>query len=83
MVGSVIVANIGGLPVTGFAEVRSLTTVPNGALKLLMGNPGVTFFGVCRACLFAWRCKSPVQPDGGEERAKRKGVRVRRGLKEA
>ena len=28
---------------------------------------------VCRACLFAWGCKSPVQPDGGEEREKRKG----------
>jgi hypothetical protein len=41
------------------------------------------FFRVCRACLFSWGCKSPVQPDGGEERVKRKGVIVRWGLKEA
>jgi hypothetical protein len=32
---------------------------------------------------FAWGCKSPVQPDGGEERVKRKGVVARQGLKEA
>jgi hypothetical protein len=40
-------------------------------------------FLVCRACLAAWRCKSSTQPDGGEGLAKRKGVVVRRGLKEA
>src|ERR687893_5244 len=38
---------------------------------------------VCRACSIAWGCKSPAQPDGGEVRAKRKGVAARRGLKEA
>jgi hypothetical protein len=38
---------------------------------------------VCRACSTAWGCKSPAQPDGGEVRAKRKGVAARRGLKEA
>jgi hypothetical protein len=38
---------------------------------------------VCRACSTARRCKSSTQPDGGEELAKRKGVVVRRGLKEA
>ena len=38
---------------------------------------------VCRACSTAWGCKSPTQPDGGEVRAKRKGVAARRGLKEA
>ena len=37
----------------------------------------------CRACSTAWGCKSPAQPDGGEVRAKRKGVAARRGLKEA
>ena len=36
---------------------------------------------VCRACSTAWGCKSPAQPDGGEVRAKRKGVAARRGLK--
>jgi hypothetical protein len=40
-------------------------------------------FVVCRACSTAWGCKSPAQPDGGEVRAKRKGVAARRGLKEA
>jgi hypothetical protein len=38
---------------------------------------------VCRACLTAWGCKSPAQPDGGEVLAKRKGVVARRRLKEA
>jgi hypothetical protein len=43
--------------------------------------PGHLF--VCRACLTALGCKSPSHPDGGEVIAKRKGVVVRRGLKEA
>ena len=30
-----------------------------------------------RACAIAWGCESPVQPDGGEGLAKRKGVVVR------
>ena len=38
---------------------------------------------MCRACLFSWWCNSAVQPDGREERVKRKGVVVRQGLKEA
>ena len=38
---------------------------------------------VCWACPAVWGWKSPVQPDGGEALAKRKGVVVRRGLKEA
>src|SRR5436309_10191597 len=38
---------------------------------------------VCRACSTARGCKSPLQPDGGEVVAKRKGVVARRGLKEA
>lgn len=29
---------------------------------------------VCPACLIAWECKSPIQPDGGEGLAKRKGI---------
>ena len=33
--------------------------------------------------MIAWRCKSSIQPDGGEGLAKRKGVAVRWGLKEA
>jgi hypothetical protein len=41
------------------------------------------FFLVRRACVTARGCKSPVQPDGGEGLAKRKGVVARRGLKEA
>src|SRR5471030_2992972 len=41
------------------------------------------FFSVRRACATAWGCESPAQPDGGEGLAKRKGVVVRRGLKEA
>ena len=41
------------------------------------------FLLVCRACSTARRCKSFSQPDGGEVIAKRKGVVVRRGLKEA
>ena len=44
-------------------------------------TPGLAF--VCRACLAAWGCKSPSHPDGGEVIAKRKGVVVRRSLKEA
>src|SRR4051795_7551832 len=43
--------------------------------------PGV--FRVRRACSTAWRWKSSAHPDGGEGLAKRKGVAVRRGLKEA
>src|SRR5208337_79972 len=43
--------------------------------------PGDTY--VCRACSEAWRWKSSAQPDDGEGLAKRKGVVVRRGLKEA
>jgi hypothetical protein len=38
---------------------------------------------VCRACLTAWGWKSPSQPDGGEVIAKRNGIVVRRGRKEA
>src|SRR3954453_21431800 len=38
---------------------------------------------VCWACPAAWGCKSPVQPDGGEARAKRKGGTARNRLKEA
>jgi len=38
---------------------------------------------VCRACSTAWRWKSSALPDGGEGLAKRKGVVVRRRLKEA
>lgn len=38
---------------------------------------------MCRACLTTRRCKSSAQPDGGEGRAKGKGVAARRGLKEA
>jgi len=38
---------------------------------------------VCRACSTVWRWKSSTQPDGGEGLAKRKGVTVRWGLKEA
>ncbi len=42
-----------------------------------------TYVDVCRACSTARRCKSSTQPDGGEELAKRKGVPVTEGLKEA
>ncbi len=45
--------------------------------------PDGTYFVVCRACSTARRCKSSTQPDGGEELAKRKGVPVTEGLKEA
>src|SRR5208283_2789773 len=38
---------------------------------------------VCRACPASWGCKSPVQPDGGEALAKRKGGTARDRLKEA
>jgi len=38
---------------------------------------------VCRACPASWGCKSPVQPDGGEALAKRKGGLARGRLKEA
>lgn len=38
---------------------------------------------VCWACPAAWGCKSPVQPDGGEARVKRKGGTGRDRLKEA
>src|SRR5260370_36312365 len=41
------------------------------------------FLLVRRACSTAWRCKSSSQPDRGEVIAKRKGVTVRWGLKEA
>src|SRR5262245_55531629 len=37
---------------------------------------------VCPACSYAWGCKSPVQPDGGEGRVKHKGVIARWRLKE-
>src|SRR5512138_2383001 len=56
----------------------------NGKIPILPGRPrnGPPFF-VCRACSIARRCKSSTQPDGGEELAKRKGVLVTEGLKEA
>ena len=38
---------------------------------------------VCWACPAVWGWKSPVQPDGGEARAKRKGGTARDRLKEA
>jgi len=38
-------------------------------------------FVVCPACSIAWWWKSPVQPDGGEGRAKHKGVIARWRLK--
>ena len=38
---------------------------------------------VCQACLLTRGCESRIQLDGGEGLAKRKGVVVRRGLKEA
>ena len=41
------------------------------------------FFFVCRTCSTARGWKSPAQPGGGEGLEKRKGVVVRRGLKEA
>ena len=47
------------------------------------GQHALPVNAVCRACSTARRCKSSTQPDGGEELAKRKGVVVRRGLKEA
>jgi hypothetical protein len=37
---------------------------------------------VCRTCPTVWGCKSPVQPDGGEALAKRKGRTARDCLKE-
>ena len=50
---------------------------------LTAGEKTLTGFLVCRACSTAWKCESSTQPDGGEGLAKRKGVIVRWGLKEA
>jgi len=49
------------------------------------GKPARAYLcqSVCQACLAARRWKSSTQPDGGEVLAKRKGVTVRWGLKEA
>src|SRR5471030_195023 len=53
------------------------------ARAMVFSPPCAGFFSVRRACATAWGCESPAQPDGGEGLAKRKGVVVRRGLKEA
>jgi hypothetical protein len=75
-------------PVLGLLTLRfGITFVMlSPALRSLRYADARTLRGVFivrRACATAWGCKSPVQPDGGEGLAKRKGVVVRRGLKEA
>src|SRR5208283_4653852 len=57
-----------------------LATVKDAARRasaVAFGHP------VCRAWPASWGCKSPVQPDGGEALAKRKGGTARDRLKEA
>ena len=63
-------------PRAGSNEARSQRTNDKAGLQGRL-------FLVCRACSTAWRCESSTQPDGGEGLAKRKGVIVRWGLKEA
>src|SRR5215211_1848785 len=71
-----------GFSVILFAPIAAM-------LAVLLTDPAAVppvftgVFMVCRACSTAWRWKSSTQPDGGEGLAKRKGVAVRRGLKEA
>src|SRR6266481_9371284 len=55
------------------APVKAFSRVSGGP----QGRP------VCRTCLTVWGGKSPVQPDGGEALAKRKGGTARDCLKEA
>src|SRR6187402_1226939 len=64
------------------SDVVEMGTIPR-ACEMSGGLRPGTGPVVCRACSTAWGCKSPAQPDGGEVRAKRKGVAARRGLKEA
>jgi hypothetical protein len=54
-----------------------------GVSSLNFGPLFSGLFSVCRACSTVRRCKSSTQPDDGEGLAKRKGVIVRWGLKEA